>query len=167
VLFVSTGPAKVTVPDVTGETEAQAKSDLHNAGFQVSVAPQTSSTATAGSVISQAPAGNSQVLPGSNVTIVVAKAPTTATVPNVKGQTASAATSSLRAAGFTVSQTTKQVFHQSKNGIVLSQSPGGGTTAKKGSAVAITVGQYTAPPSTTPTTTTPTTTTPTTTTPVP
>jgi len=34
-LVVSSGPAKVNVPDVTGESEALAKSDLHAAGFEV------------------------------------------------------------------------------------------------------------------------------------
>ena len=34
-LFVSSGPAQVTVPDVTGETEGSAKSQLQNDGFQV------------------------------------------------------------------------------------------------------------------------------------
>jgi serine/threonine-protein kinase len=151
-LFVSTGPAKVTVPDVTGESEGQAKSDLHNAGFQAATTTQTSTTATAGNVITQTPSGGLQAVPGSTVTIVVAQAPTTASVPNVREQTAAAATSALQAAGFKVAQTTKSVIHQQRNGIVLSQSPGGGATAMKGSTVTITVGKYTAPTPTTPTT---------------
>ncbi len=39
------------MPDVTGENQAQAKSDLHNAGFQVKVTPQTTTTTPAGRVI--------------------------------------------------------------------------------------------------------------------
>jgi serine/threonine-protein kinase len=151
-LFVSSGPAKVNVPNVAGETEKQARSDLEAAGFQVSVTNQTTSSTQAGTVISQSPPGNSKAAPGSTVSIVVAKAATTAPVPDVTGQTAAAATSALQGAGFRVSQQSKTVFHQSKNGIVLRESPSPGSTAKKGSNVTITVGQYTAPPPTTPTT---------------
>ena len=142
-LVVSSGPAKVTVPDVTGESQAQAKSDLHNQGFEVTVTDQTSAAVQPGNVISQSPAGNSQAVPGTTVTVVVAKAPPPK-VPNVKGQTATAAQTALQSAGFKVLQQPKTVFHSFRNGIVLSQSPGGGTSAQKGSTVTITVGKYTA-----------------------
>jgi serine/threonine-protein kinase len=171
-LFVSTGPAKVQVPDVTGETEAQAKSDLHGAGFQVKVTTQTTNDQTqVGNVISVSPPGGSQLAPGSTVTIVVGQAATTATVPHVRGDTAADATKALQAAGFQVQQTTQAVTDRTKNGIVLHEMPTAGSTAKKGSTVTIVVGQYTAPTTTTTTTSTSTTTstptTTTTTTPVP
>jgi serine/threonine-protein kinase len=165
-LIVSKGKANVAVPDVTGQPEAQARSTLEAAGFQVRSTTQPSTTVTPGDVISQSPSGNSQAAPGSIVNLTIAQAPTTATVPNVKGETAAAATSQLRAAGFNVVQGTNKVTSQSKNGIVLSQSPGPGKSAKKGSTVTIVVGRYSSPTPTTPTTPTPTTpTTPTTTTP--
>ena len=156
-LLVSSGPMKVAIPDVTGESQAQAKSDLEHAGFQVSTTTQTSSTATPGNVIDQSPAGGTQAAPGTTVTIVVAQAPTTASVPSVKGQSASAATSALKSAGFKVVQQAKTVKRQDQNGIVVAQSPAGGSTVKKGSTVTITVGQYTPATNTTQTTTTPTT----------
>jgi serine/threonine-protein kinase len=159
-LFVSTGPAKAPVPDVIGETEGQAKSDLHNANFIAKVVPQTSSNATPGTVTSETPVAGTPEVPGTIVTIVVAKAPTTAAVPDVRGQQASAATTTLKQAGFKVSQQPKDVTNQSQNGTVLSENPPHGTSAKKGSTVTITVGHYMGGPPTTPTT--PTTTTPTT-----
>jgi eukaryotic-like serine/threonine-protein kinase len=164
-LIVSSGKAKVAVPDVTSQPQAQAKATLEGAGFQVKTTTQTSTTVTAGDVISQTPAGNSQAAPGSTVNLVIAQAPTTASVPNVNGQTAAAATSALQAAGFKVIQGTRNVTRQSNNGIVVSQSPKPGTTAKKGSTVTIVVGHYPSPTPTTPTNTT--TTPPTTTTPAP
>jgi serine/threonine-protein kinase len=164
-VFVSSGPAKVQVPDVTGESQAQAKSDLHNAGFSVSVTQQPTSDPTqVGNVIGQSPHGGTSLAQGSTVTIVVGRTPTTATVPDVTGQSAAAATSALQGAGFTVTKTHKKVTNKSENGIVLSQSPKGGTSANKGSAVRITVGHYSSTTPTTPTTpitpTPPTTTTP-------
>jgi beta-lactam-binding protein with PASTA domain/predicted Ser/Thr protein kinase len=160
-VFVSSGSPKVVVPDVMTDTQGQAKAALTSAGFSVNVTPQTSSTATAGTVISQSPAGGSQQAQGSTVTIVVAKAPTTTKVPNVHGQPAASATSALQQAGFKVAQQPKNVTDPSQNGIVLIEDPHHGTTAKKGSTVTITVGQYVAS-TTTPTTSTPTTSTPTT-----
>jgi serine/threonine-protein kinase len=130
----------------------------------VQTSTQTSSTVKAGSVISQNPVGGTQLASGSTVSLVIAKAPTTASVPSVTGQTASAATSSLKAAGFNVTQTTQNTAKKHQDGKVLSQSPSGGTSAKKGSSITIVVGHYVAPTPTTPTTTTPTTTTQTTTT---
>ena len=161
-LFVSSGAAKVTVPDVRGESEAQAKSDLHNAGFSVSAVPQTTSDKTqVGNVISQSPAGNTQLGQGSTVTITVGQAPTTATVPYVRGMTAAAATTALQGAGFQVQETAQSVSDQARNGIVLHETPKAGTAAKVGSTVTIVVGQYTAPTTST-TTTSPTTSTSTT-----
>jgi serine/threonine-protein kinase len=159
-LFVSTGPPKVTVPDVIGETEGQAKSDLQTRGFTVHATPETSTTAAAGTVINQSPTSGAQEPQGTTVTIVVAKAPTTAPVPNVQGQTASAATRTLKQSGFNVARRQKKVTDKTQNGIVLSESPSNGSTAKKGSTVTITVGHYVAP--STPTTPTTTSTTPTT-----
>ncbi len=160
-LFVSSGQAKVGVPNVIGENESAAKSALQNAGFSVSTTSQTSSTVRSGDVISQSPAGNAQAAKGSTVSLVISQGPAPLNVPNVKGDTAQQATNVLRGAGFTVAQQTKAVKKQANNGIVVSQSPGAGSSQKRGSTVTIVIGQFTPPP---PPTTTTTTTTPTTTT---
>ncbi len=154
-LFISSGPPAKQIPDVTGETRARATADLANAGFKVAVTTQPSSTATAGDVISQNPSGGTSATPGSTVTIDVASAPTTASVPSVTGNTEAAATSTLTGAGFTVTRQTKTVKAQAQDGIVLTQTPRAGTQAKKGSAVVIVIGKFTPTNSTTtPTTST-------------
>jgi beta-lactam-binding protein with PASTA domain/cytochrome c556 len=155
-IFVSSGKPLKAVPNVVGQSQASGKSTLQGAGFTVSVTTQPSSTAKVGNVISQIPSAGAQAQPGSSVTITVATAPTNVSVPSVMRQTAAQATAALQAAGFKVTQTAKDVKKQSNDGIVLSQNPGGGTSAKKGSTVTIVVGHFTG----TPTTTTPTTTTP-------
>jgi serine/threonine-protein kinase len=162
-LFVSSGPALVKVPDVTGESQDSAKSQLQGDGLQVKTTTQTSSTATAGNVISQTPVGGTSVAPGSTVTLVVATAPATATVPSVVGQKAGAASGQLTGAGFTVNEQKQTVTKKDQDGVVLSQTPNGGATANKGSSVTIVVGQFKPPANTTTTPTTPTSTTPTTT----
>jgi serine/threonine-protein kinase len=148
-LYVSSG---VVLPDVTGESEGQAKSDLHNAGFDnIKTSTQTSTSAASGTVISENPNGGTHALPSSTtVSLVIAQAPPP--VPNVTGQTASAASSQLQSAGFTVAQRTRTVSNQSRDGIVLRQIPQAGTRLKKGSTVTIVVGRFSQTTTTTTTT---------------
>ena len=68
---VSSGPAKIAVPDVTGQTQANAVSTLSNAGFNVTVNTQSSSAANAGKVINQSPSAGTMADKGSTVTITV------------------------------------------------------------------------------------------------
>jgi beta-lactam-binding protein with PASTA domain/predicted Ser/Thr protein kinase len=176
-LIVSTGAPDKAVPTVTGLSQAAAITQLNQDGFNPSSTTQTSSSATAGDVISQSPAAGSSQPQGSTVTIVVAKAPATATVPPVTGDPVSGAVSALTAAGFKVTRTTKNVSQPAQDGTVLAQSPSGGATRPQGSTVTVTVGHYIATSSssssssststTTSTTTTSTTSTPTTTSPKP
>ncbi len=103
----------------------------------------------------QSATGNDQGAPSTN-TIPSPTTPTSqsSVVPDLKGDSAAAATSALKAAGFSVSQSTKTVTDRAKNGSVLAQSPGSGASANKGSTVTIVVGQFQQPTGGTPTTTT-------------
>jgi serine/threonine-protein kinase len=159
VIFVSSGKPLVTVPDVTTQTEADAKSTLERAGFVVRTTTETDATAQPGTVTRQDPAPNTQARAGSTVTIVVAQAPTTATVPDVRGETGKAAQATLTAAGFTVTETTQNVSRPNQDGLVISQSPAAGKTVSKGSNVSIVVGHYQQKTTTTTTSTTTTSTT--------
>ena len=68
---------KLKVPNVVGMTESDAKNALK--GFVITIIYEESDVVTAGTVISQTPAGDVQADPGSSVTIVVAKTPSDAT----------------------------------------------------------------------------------------
>jgi serine/threonine-protein kinase len=160
-LFVSSGPPQKQVPSVIGESQTQATADLTRAGFTVHSKNQASASVPAGNVISQSPAGNTKAANGSTVTITVATAPPTVTVPAVVGDPAAGAASALHAAGLKVNQTTRTVTKPSNNGVVVDQTPAGNSTAKKGSTVTIVVGVLSSS-STTTTSTTKTTTSPTT-----
>lgn len=63
--------AATTVPNVVGETKAQAITDITAVGLTESDSTAYSATVAAGLVISQNPAAGSQVAPGSNVSIVL------------------------------------------------------------------------------------------------
>jgi beta-lactam-binding protein with PASTA domain len=79
------------------------------------------------------------------VTIVVAKAPASVTVPPVVGDKAAAAFGALTAEGFEVDRTFRAVTHANRAGSVVSQSPGSGAKRAKGSTVSIVVGTYAGP----------------------
>ncbi|MEN9923639.1 MAG: Stk1 family Ser/Thr kinase [Actinomycetota bacterium] len=70
-VVVSSG--KISVPDVVGMSENDAKNALK--GFVITIIYEESDVVSAGTVISQTPAGGVQVAPGSAITIVVAKTP--------------------------------------------------------------------------------------------
>jgi eukaryotic-like serine/threonine-protein kinase len=158
-LTVSKGAEKVLVPDETGKTQSDAILDLHNAGLRYGLSQQASSEAP-GTVLSQTPVSGTHVPKNAVVTLTVA---TTVDVPDVTGLTQLTARTQLKNAGFVASVTTVATSDKSQSFIVQSQKPTGGTAARKGATVSITVAMY--QPSTTTTTQTtppPTTTTPTT-----
>lgn len=70
-LNLDTPPPTGTVPDVVGETQSQATTDITGAGFTVSVTTDYSSSVAAGLVISQVPTGGSTAILGTAVAIVV------------------------------------------------------------------------------------------------
>ena len=143
-LFVSSGPAQVTVPNVTGQSEASASSELSNAGLRADVTEEESER-TPGTVLRQSPAEGTRVDRGSTVTIVVAREPTQVAVPGVVGQDQGSASSALSAAGLTVVTRTRQVGDQAQDGQVIDQTPDEGTRVRRGSRVTIVVGDYTPP----------------------
>jgi eukaryotic-like serine/threonine-protein kinase len=139
-LVVSKGPEQVAVPNEVGKNLDDARNDLENAGFKVSVTRQESSTADPDTVLSQNPAGG-QADKGSTVALTVSKEPSTATVPNQVGKNSDDAVSALQDAGFKVSITRQDTQNLDEDGIVLSQDPDHGT-AKKGSTVKMVVGHF-------------------------
>ncbi len=62
----------VQVPSVTGLSEAQARSDLAQAGFEAQVVEQNDSSVPEGTVLAQSPKAGSNLSRGSTVTITVA-----------------------------------------------------------------------------------------------
>jgi beta-lactam-binding protein with PASTA domain len=135
-LYVSSGPGNVTVPNVQGKLEVAAETTLQNAGFTVVTQQDAASTEPAGTVVSQSPVGNSQVAPGSKVTIYVSGA---TGVPNVVGLSLASAQTSLQSAGFKVNATTVAGPASTAPGDVWQQNPVANTTEAPGTVVTILV----------------------------
>ncbi len=140
-VLVSSGQAQVSVPNVTGESQAGATDALAAVGLKASVSARETSEGKAGTVISQSPKGGTQAKAGSTVAIVIAQAPQRVAVPSVVGQTEEQAASTLTAQGFAYKTVTRTVTEAAKNGIVLEQSPGAGAKAAKGTTVTLAVGK--------------------------
>jgi eukaryotic-like serine/threonine-protein kinase len=135
-LYVSSGPGKVSVPNVEGKQQSAAETDLQNAGFSVSTQQDTTSTQPAGTVVNQNPVGGTMVEPGSKIIIYVSGA---AGVPNVVGLSEQSAQTSLQSAGFQVSVQTVAGPANTAPGSVWQQNPNANTTAPQGATVTILV----------------------------
>jgi serine/threonine-protein kinase len=155
-VFVSTGPQEVTVPEVAGESQANATATLSAAGLKVTVVKREVAEPAAGTVISQSSPAGSRVKAGSQVTLVVAQALAKPPVPSVVGQSEVEATATLSGAGFTVKTVTREVTEASKVGFVVEQSPEAGHKLAKGAVVTIAVGKLSQQTTSTATTPTPT-----------
>jgi serine/threonine-protein kinase len=132
---LSQGAEQVSVPNVVGDTQADATSALKNEGFSVNVVQSSSSSVDKGHVISSNPSAGTSADKGSAVTITVSTGPASVSVPNVVGYDESSAEAALKNAGFDVSVTTEQSSTVAK-GKVIKQSA---TSATSGSTITIVV----------------------------
>ena len=144
-LTVSRGPGTVTVPQVRGLTLRRAEAAIRRAGLNLGkVQSINDSQYPAGEVSSSSPIAGQPVPPGTKIDLFVSAGPAKKAVPNVIGDTASAARAALSAAGFSVHSMT--VTSKQPAGTVISQSPQGGTQAAPGSLVSIEVAKAPPPP---------------------
>jgi len=143
-IVVSGGAASVPLPNVGNLTAAEALKRLAAAGFKPTSRPQSSTTVAAGRVIETNPAAGVPDKLGSPVTVIVSSGPEPVRVPDVKGQTQSAAEGELTGAGLAVGSITKRVSKTQTPGTVLAQSPASGKSVTAGSRVDLTIAE--APP---------------------
>jgi len=135
-------PAQVQIPDVVGKTLAEARASLTKAGLRTD--PKTvPSTQPKNTVVAQYPAAGAPAKHGGSVRVNVSQGPGTKAVPDVTGDDETTATTKLEKAGFTVKVVSQDTNDPSEDGIVLDETPAGGTNAKPGAKVTITVGSLT------------------------
>lgn len=134
VAFTVSRGSPVDVPDVIGESVADAQQDLQDAGFTVVLAPEKvfSDEADKDTVALESPGRDSQAATGDTVTITVSKGQQLFDVPDVEGKKSDEAEQILKDAGFDV-----RVINLFFGETVFNESPGGGSQAPKGATVTL------------------------------
>ena len=140
-LRVSRGPEQIEVPDVTGETEENARSAIENAGLRVGEVTEEASDAETGTVTAQSPKAGDSVDRDTAIDLTVA-APTP--VPDVVDMTEEEAQDALEEAGFEVRVRDQATTVPEEDGVVLDQNPEAETERSQGSRVTIFVGRVAA-----------------------
>jgi serine/threonine-protein kinase len=107
-------------------------------------------------VIRTDPVANTEALLGDTVVIVVSLGPAPVEVPNLVGMNQVQATAALAERGLEIAVGTQPVADAAQDGLVIRQDPTAGEMLLPGTTVNVTIGEYTAPPTTTTTTTAPT-----------
>ncbi len=153
---VSSGPKETQVPNVVSMPYANAASALQGAGF-IPVENSVNNTAPVNQVIQQSPPPGTLEPAAARVTLTVSKGPKTVAVENVVGDNQADAVQILTQQGFDVSVINQDVTDPTQAGLVLAQTPPGGTLPQ-GSSVTLTVGSLVTPTTTAQTTASPATT---------
>jgi serine/threonine-protein kinase len=131
---------RVAVPDVVGSSAADARAELRAAGFSVSTVTVVSDE-PAGTVIEQAPRAGMELRKGESVRLTVSAGPANVDVPDVTGLDEASAALELERAGFRVRVIDESTADPAQDGMVLRQTPAGGSSAEDGATVTITVGR--------------------------
>ncbi|MUH59324.1 Stk1 family PASTA domain-containing Ser/Thr kinase [Bifidobacterium canis] len=135
-VWFSAGPKSVTVPDVTGQTQANARAALEAAGFEVNTSVQTEDSATIEKdmVTRTDPAAGSSAEQGSTISLWVSSGMTK--VPSdLVGKTKDEAVSELQKSDFAV-QINEENSTATKDTVTRVE-PTGGTSVERGSSVTI------------------------------
>jgi beta-lactam-binding protein with PASTA domain len=141
VAFAAAVSLQVQVPDIVGLTQAAAESAITGASLTVGASSSDfSPSIPAGSVISQSPAAGQEVLPGTNVDLVISLGPAPQVgVPSVVGLDQASAEADLISASLSVGSITLQNDPVVPAGEVISQNPAAGSTVDVDSPVDLTV----------------------------
>lgn len=130
--------SRVEVPDVVGLGASEARQRLRSMGFAVSIA-RVRSKEPAGTVLEQSPRAGAELRKGGLVTLTVSTGPAKVQVPDVTGLDEDSARLELESAGFQVRVTDESTDDPSQDGVVVRQSPAGGSAEAEGSVVTLVV----------------------------
>ncbi|MBX3177778.1 MAG: PASTA domain-containing protein [Candidatus Hydrogenedentes bacterium] len=130
-----------TVPNLPGQTVAEAEASLAGAGLtRGAITEEFSNTVPIGQIIRTSPAPGAEVDPGSSVNIVVSLGPEPdddVDVPDLAGLTRAEAESALADAGLILGEVGFSAPGDATPGTVIGQDPAAGERADEGSAVSI------------------------------
>jgi len=124
-------PKPLELPDITAKPTTGAETTLRDAGLVVTVVKEQSTAVPAGHVIETVPSARSLVAKSSTVRMIVSTGPASVKMPNLLGDTESAAAHRLTRAGLVV-VVTEQV-ENAPAGNVVKQDPSAGKAVVAGS----------------------------------
>ena len=128
----------VAVPDVAGQTQAQATARITEAGLVVgTIAKVPSATVAEGSVTTQSPTAGTTVAKGTAVDLGISSGPQAAAIPDVVGMTKDAAVAELTKAGF--APYAIEEIDKAPKGQVFDQMPEAGSKVAAGTQVVVAV----------------------------
>lgn len=138
-LVISRGPEIVRVPDLTGESLADAKDALKKVGLAPGVITRSFDEETAqGEIIRSQPKAGTELRPDAGVALVVSKG-RPVHMPDVTGQSEEEATASLEDAGLDVRIAAERVNSPEDAGSVAQQSAKEGSRLARGDTVTLTI----------------------------
>jgi eukaryotic-like serine/threonine-protein kinase len=137
-LLISSGPATVEVPDLSGLTEKEAEERLEEEGLELGeVTEAASDDIEEGQVVSQSVAAGTSVRTGTPVDVAISTGPEPTVVPSVVGFTEEAAVAEIEGAGLVAE--VDRAENEAPEGQVFGQDPAGGTEVAPGDVVVIAV----------------------------
>jgi len=134
----ATTSALVEIPNLVGQTQADATAALKQAGLVVLITKQASADVPADQVIATRPNAGGKVPTGTTIELQVSSGPNLVTVPSVQGAGVADATAQVEALGLVVT-TVEDSSSSVAVGNVISQAPSAGVDVKPGSTVTLTV----------------------------
>jgi serine/threonine-protein kinase len=137
---VGRGPDLIPAPSLVGQTADEAAAAAQGAGLSLTAVPQqldVDDPLQVGRVLAQDPPPGTPLAPGQAIALTVGRLRENVAVPDVTGQTESAARSTLESVGFTVTVT--QVDGTGTAGTAVGTSPAAGTSVGRGTAVTLQV----------------------------
>lgn len=135
-LTISIGPVAFDMPNVVGKSENNAEKTLNDNGLVVTIEYKKNNSVAEGKVISQSVPAGTSVKRGDQVTLTVSSGKEIIDVKNVVGKSQSEAEKILKEQGFKVA-ILENYDDKVASGIVISQSPGAGTSQLPNTTIAI------------------------------
>lgn len=137
---------EVEVPEIVGMDSKEAKAKLDEQGLKMVVIKEDpNSDMEPGKVVSQNPPAGMKVKKGREIEVVLSKGTAISRVPNLVGVSLSDAEIRLANENLELGKVQEQYDTKYAQGIIISQSPKGGTRVKEGSKVDVLVSKGEAP----------------------
>jgi beta-lactam-binding protein with PASTA domain len=134
-LYPSSGKKPIELPNLKGQSQADAQKKLTDLGFASTITQEPSDNYDQGKVTRTNPAGGQMAQPGSDqITIYVSSG---IQVPNVVGQQTQNAKQLLESKGFVVNVQEQDAQDGQQKGVVLSQNPPADSPANKGDTITL------------------------------